>query len=60
MQQELTGDWPRASQGLDVMEMDPLEQGHDIYIKCETRQAQPPQHPNCVMVLLYSVVNITT
>ena len=29
MQQELTGGWPRASQGLDVMEMDPLGQGHD-------------------------------
>ena len=29
MQQELTGGWPRASQGLDVMGMDPLGQGHD-------------------------------
>ena len=29
MWQELTGGWPRASQGLDVMAMDPLRQGYD-------------------------------
>ena len=29
MRQELTGGWPRASQGLDVMAMDPLGQGYD-------------------------------
>ena len=29
MWQELTGGWPRASQGLDVMAMDPLGQGYD-------------------------------
>ena len=37
MRQELTGDQPRASQGLDVMEMDPLEQGHDNLINCIVR-----------------------
>ena len=32
MRQELTGGWPRASQGLDVMAMDPLGQGYDIVL----------------------------
>ena len=38
MRQELTGGWSRASQGLDVMAMDPLGQGYDSMqeVVCES------------------------
>ena len=49
MQQELTGGWPRASQGLDVMAMDPLGQGYDtealksgLHAACNIINSQAP------------------
>ena len=39
MWQELTGGWPRASQGLDVMAMDPLGQGYDMGLHIASSQA---------------------
>ena len=38
MRQELTGGWPRASQGLDVMAMDPLGQEYDSHVPAFSHQ----------------------
>ena len=50
MRQELTGGWPRASQGLDVMEMDPLGQGYDTRASgpCASKSKGWGQSENCL------------